>query len=66
MWVEEIVLDNIKCFERQSIKLGTKNAPFPWVTFLGENGTGKSTVLQSLALLLAGPEGATQLLKPIG
>lgn len=66
MWVEEIVLDNIKCFERQSIKLGSKNAPYPWITLLGENGTGKSTVLQSLALLLAGPEGATQLLKPIG
>ena len=66
MWVEEIVLDNIKCFDRQGVKLGTKNAPFPWITLLGENGTGKSTVLQSLALLLAGPEGATQLLKPIG
>lgn len=66
MWVEEISLDNIKCFDRQSIKLGTKEEAYPWVTLLGENGTGKSTVLQAIALLLAGPEGATQLLKPLG
>ncbi len=66
MWVEEIVLDNIKCFEKQSIRLGTQKQAYPWVTFLGENGTGKSTVLQALALLMAGPEGASQLLKPVG
>jgi predicted ATPase len=66
MWVEEISLDNIKCFDKQSVKLGTKDQAYPWVTFLGENGTGKSTILQAIALLLAGPEGATQLLKPLG
>lgn len=63
MWVEEITLENIKCFERQTIKLGSKtNGAYPWVTLLGENGTGKSTFLQAIALLLAGPEGAKQLL----
>lgn len=66
MWVEEITLDNIKCFERHNIKLGSKKDPYPWISLLGENGTGKSTVLQSIALMLAGPEGATQLLKPSG
>lgn len=66
MWVEEISLDNIKCFEKQTIKLGTKKEPYPWINLLGENGTGKSTILQALSLLLAGPEGAAQLLKPDG
>jgi predicted ATPase len=34
---------------------------------LGENGVGKSTILQALGLLLAGPDGANQLLtKPLG
>lgn len=65
MWVEEVTLDNIKCFNQQTIRLGNKNEPYPWITFLGENGSGKSTVLQAIALLLAGPEGAPQLLKPI-
>ncbi len=66
MWVEEISLDNIKCFDKQTIRAGSDNKPYPWVTFLGENGTGKSTVLQAIALLMAGPEGAAQLLKPLG
>lgn len=67
MWVEEVILDNIKCFDKQSLILGTTKAPYPWITLLGENGTGKSTFLQALSLLLAGPEGAKQLLtRPVG
>jgi predicted ATPase len=64
MWVEEISLENIKCFEKQSLRLGTKTKPYPWITLLGENGTGKSTVLQAIALLLAGPDGAKHLMTP--
>lgn len=66
MWIETLTLENIKCFQKQTIRLGTTAAPYPWITFLGENGTGKSTVLQALAIMLAGPEGANQLLKPEG
>jgi len=62
MWIEELYLENIKCFETLKLKLGTTKSPYQWVTLLGENGTGKSTILQALALLLAGPEGAIQLL----
>ena len=61
MWVEELELKNIKCFESVKIKLGRKDGAYPWVTFLSENGGGKSTALQALALLLAGPEGAQKL-----
>lgn len=61
MWVETVHLENIKCFEKTAIRLGTKKTPYPWVTLLGENGSGKSTILQALALLLAGPEGAALL-----
>jgi len=66
MWVEEIVLDNIKCFQKQSVMFGSKKERYPWISLLGENGTGKSTILQAIALMLAGPEGASQLLKPSG
>ncbi len=66
MWIEEITLEGIKCFQQEKIRLGSKEKPYNWVTLLGENGSGKSTVLQALALLLAGPEGAPQLLKPVG
>ena len=66
MWIEELSLENIKCFEKISLKFGNKTEPFKWVTLLGENGGGKSTMLQALGLLLAGPEGAQQLLRPTG
>jgi predicted ATPase len=63
MWVEKLTLENIKCFEHCEITLGTPKKPYKWVTLLGENGGGKSTALQALALLLAGPEGASLLLR---
>lgn len=74
MWVENISLENIKCFQNQKISF-TRNEsnrrdrakPYGWITLLGENGVGKSTLLQALALLLAGPEAAKELLpRPTG
>ena len=67
MWVEEVSLENIKSFEKISIRFGTKESPYKWITLLGENGGGKSTILQSLGLLLAGPESINQILpRPVG
>lgn len=68
MWVEELTLENIKCFDKLTLKFGSKANPRPhWITLLSENGGGKTTILQSLALMLAGPESAPQLLpRPIG
>jgi AAA domain, putative AbiEii toxin, Type IV TA system len=61
MWIEEVTLENVKCFQSQTIRLGEDGKPYPWVTFLGENGTGKTTVLQALGWLLAGEEGVKKL-----
>ena len=73
MWVEELTLENIKCFEKLTLRCGepakgeNTAGAFKWITLLGENGVGKSTILQALGLLLAGPEGANQLLtRPLG
>jgi energy-coupling factor transporter ATP-binding protein EcfA2 len=74
MWVESITLDNIKCFQQQEIQFirnpkarRSRAKPYNWITLLGENGVGKSTILQALALLLAGPEAAKELLpRPTG
>ncbi|MGA2834323.1 MAG: AAA family ATPase [Terracidiphilus sp.] len=63
MYVDSLTIENIRCFENQTINFRGAR----WVTLLGPNGCGKSTVLQSLALLLAGPEGAQKLLqRPVG
>src|SRR5208283_4482425 len=67
MWVEELSIENIRCFPQIALRFGGGDNPCPWVTFLGENGGGKSTVLQTLGLLLAGPEGAQKLVpRPMG
>lgn len=63
MYIEELTLENIRCFEKNTLRFKGKQ----WVTLLSQNGCGKSTVLQSLALLLAGPEGAQKLApRPVG
>ena len=63
MYVEEVSLENIRCFEKATLKFKNKK----WITLLSQNGCGKSTLLQSLALLLAGPEGAQRLSpRPVG
>lgn len=61
MWVEELRLDNIKCFDGTTLRFTKKDEPYKWVTFVSENGGGKSTALQALALLLAGPESVQKL-----
>ena len=67
MWIKEFSIENIKCFEQQTLKLERDNKPYNWVTFLSENGCGKSTILQSLGLLLAGPDSIPSLLpRPTG
>lgn len=62
MWIEELSIDNIKCFDQATFQFGTKNGPNKWTTLLSENGGGKSTILQAISLLLAGPESAQRLL----
>ncbi|MGA8938192.1 MAG: AAA family ATPase [Acidobacteriaceae bacterium] len=63
MVIESFSIENIRCFENQTLHLNGKK----WITLLGPNGCGKSTLLQSMALLLAGPEGAQKLLpRPVG
>ena len=67
MWVEELSIENIRCFPQISLRFRSGDDMYGWVTFLGENGGGKSTVLQALGLLLAGPEGAQKLVpRPLG
>jgi len=68
MWIKELGIRNIRSFEEQEFSFDRKDGkPYRWVTLLGENGGGKSTVLQALGLLMAGPEGAQTLVpRPVG
>jgi len=62
MWLKSIELKTIKGFKEQKILFHHKNKPYNWITLLGENGVGKSTLLQSIGLLLAGSDGAKKLI----
>lgn len=53
-WLESIELENVRCFrERQTVPFTTREGEkAQWTVLLGENGTGKSTLLQVIAMLM--------------
>ncbi len=63
-YVQSISLKNMRGIRTLTLDLeamtGGKSS---WLMLLGENGTGKSTVLQGIALALAGPDRVRTLLK---
>lgn len=53
-WLESIELENVRCFHaRQTVPFTTRDGnKAQWTLLLGENGTGKSTLLQVCAMLM--------------
>jgi predicted ATP-binding protein involved in virulence len=56
MYLKQVHLKNIRCFDELYIDFTqpNKDTPCRWVVLLGENGAGKSTFLQMIALALLG------------
>ena len=54
-YIDKVELKNVKVFKQLNIDFTTSNDTngAPWMMLLGENGTGKSTVLKSIALNLS-------------
>lgn len=51
MYLKSLHLENIACFEELDLDFTDENGePCKWVVLLGENGTGKSTIIRMLAL----------------
>ena len=60
--IERIVIRNVKGIQSVDLDLTKSSSPTaPWTMLLGENGTGKSTTLQAVALALIGREYAEEL-----
>lgn len=66
-WITRVRIKNFKIIEDLELKFtndeANKSAEFhePWMALLGENGTGKSTVLQAITLTLSGEERLNKL-----
>lgn len=65
--IERIQLRNIKAIRTLDLDLTkSQSGRTPWLMLLGENATGKSTVLQAVALTLAGMKYFTELVSTHG
>lgn len=65
MYLKRLTLQNIKCFERCELSFspGEDGSYAGWHVLLGMNGTGKSTLLQAMALAMLGPISGARLLQ---
>jgi hypothetical protein len=62
MYLKSIRLRNIKCFADATVDFTSGDSVRRWTTFFGRNGLGKSTLLQAIGAVLAGPSAARELL----
>jgi predicted ATPase len=60
--IERVEIENFKLFDRLELDFTrSESVQAPWTMLLGENATGKSAVLQAIALALAGTKQRRQL-----
>lgn len=62
MYLKRIRLRNIKCFGELEIDFSKDDGVRLWTTLFGKNGLGKSTLLQAMGAVLAGPSAVRELL----
>src|SRR2546426_2621656 len=62
MYLKKIRLNNIKCFGDLEIDFSKDNSVRLWTTLFGKNGLGKSTLLQAIGTVLAGPSAVRELI----
>lgn len=63
MYISRIHLKNIRCFKDLTINLENNGLPILWTVFLGDNATGKTTLLRSIAIGLCDESSAAGLLR---
>lgn len=66
MYLQSLKIENIRAIKQMELDFRDESgrAARRWTVLLGENGCGKSTVLKSIALVLAGSEALPDLLGP--
>ncbi len=67
MYLKKLIVKQLKCFDSLEIDFPGENGDYSgWIVLLGGNGTGKSTLLQAMALALLGDVATRELLTPRG
>src|SRR3954454_5943753 len=67
MYLKRFRIERIKCFDSVELHFPHHGNDFSgWTVLLGGNGTGKSTLLQAIALALVGPLAGQRLRRPEG
>lgn len=62
MYIDRVVLENIRGFEKLDFKLARPDKSYAgWTVFTGDNGSGKSTLLKAIAVGLVGRDTARAL-----
>lgn len=64
--IGRIAIRDVRAIRELDLDLTSSTGRTPWLMLLGENGTGKSTVLQATALALLGAEAFIKLAKNRG
>src|SRR5690349_16765669 len=60
MYLTRFIIENVRAIQRLEWQVPPEQAP-GWHVILGDNGSGKSSVLRSIALGLVGPHEAMAL-----
>ncbi|MDJ0840235.1 MAG: AAA family ATPase [Acidobacteriota bacterium] len=63
LYLQRVHLENFRCFEDFTLDMGNGSAT--WVTMLGENAAGKTSLLRGIALGLCDEGEATALVKEV-
>lgn len=65
MYLKSLTLENVKCFGKSTLSFphDEEGGYAGWNVLLGVNGTGKSTLLQAMALAMLGPISGGRLLQ---
>lgn len=65
MYIKSVRLQNIGCFVDEIFEFGFPSKTGQWISILGNNGTGKTTVLRAIAMGMCGETSASALLREL-
>lgn len=63
MYVSRVLIQNVRCFEEIELKFDLSGNSPPWAMIVGDNATGKTTLLRCIAIGLCDESSAASLLK---